>query len=362
MQNNGICGRGVAPSASIVGLRLIAGPTYDYEEAQALSHRNDRVRIYSNSWGPTDDGMHLSGPGQVTKAALKQGYESGNGIFVWAGGNGRQSQDNSNYDGYANSPYTLAIGAINHYGQQSYYSESGANLMAVAPSSGANKGITTTDLMGRAGYSQGQCTNHFGGTSSAAPLAAGVIALMLEARPQLRVRDIQHIIAKRANKSVRGGLWSQPNQRGYSHSNEFGFGLLKVNALLDEAKHHHQLVPHPVRYVHSTSVPGTNIPCVVHVSAPSALSFVEQVLVTVSMSHDRRGQVGISVQSLHTTSVLAETRGDAHSGSSTWTYSTLRHWGEELKRGNVWTVHVTDSTQDAYVGSVQTIQITWMGY
>jgi len=49
---NNICGRGVAHEASIVGIRLIGKGVYDWQEAQALMHHNDVIRIYSNSWGP----------------------------------------------------------------------------------------------------------------------------------------------------------------------------------------------------------------------------------------------------------------------------------------------------------------------
>lgn len=38
------------------------------------------------------------------------------------------------------------------------------------------------------------CTEGHTGTSAAAPLAAGMIALMLQARPCLTWRDVQHII------------------------------------------------------------------------------------------------------------------------------------------------------------------------
>ena len=37
-------------------------------------------------------------------------------IWLWAGGNGGDVGDNSNYDGYANSIYTIAIGAPSEEG------------------------------------------------------------------------------------------------------------------------------------------------------------------------------------------------------------------------------------------------------
>lgn len=50
--------------------------------------------------------------------------------------------------------------------------------------------------MGGAGYDPTECTSNFGGTSSSAPLAAGIIALILEQRPDLTWRDVKHVIAK----------------------------------------------------------------------------------------------------------------------------------------------------------------------
>jgi kexin len=355
---NNICGRGVAYEASVVGIRLIADSVYDYEEATALTFKSDKIRIYSCSWGPADDGMDMVAPGPVLQAALALNYEAT--IYIWAGGNGRDVMDSSNYDGYANSPYVLAIGSVNHENQQAYYSESGANLMGVTPSSGAGRGITTTDLTGADGYSNGECTSSFGGTSSSAPLAAGIIALMLQIRPELRTRDVQHIIAKYASKSPVGGSWSVPNVRGYTHSNEFGFGLLKVPDLLSATTSWQRVGPLKRFKAQQVQV-NRVIPIVAPIISPADLGFIERVLVTVYMSHGRRGQVNVSIRSSYATSILASHRGDMHSGTSAWTYSTLRHWGEELKKGDVWTVEVGDDTPDGYVGSVQGVVVEWMG-
>ena len=43
-------------------------------------------------------------------------------------------------------------------------------------------------------------TSHFNGTSSAAPTVAGVIALMLDANPNLTWRDVKHILATTSAK------------------------------------------------------------------------------------------------------------------------------------------------------------------
>lgn len=58
------------PSA---GLRLISsedGAT-DMDEAAALTWQSDTIDIYSNSWGPGDDGTTVEGPGDITLMALE---------------------------------------------------------------------------------------------------------------------------------------------------------------------------------------------------------------------------------------------------------------------------------------------------
>ena len=47
----------------------------------------------------------------------------------------------------------------------------------------------TTDLHGR-------CTKSHTGTSASSPMAAGIVALTLEANPELTWRDVQHIIVR----------------------------------------------------------------------------------------------------------------------------------------------------------------------
>ena len=103
-------------------------------------------------------------------------YEGRNGlgnIITWAAGNGLTNNDNANYDGWANSRFTIAVSAITHYGEQSYYSEPGASILVAAHSNGDGEGITTTDIhddpdttSDDAGYANGNVTNTFGGTSS----------------------------------------------------------------------------------------------------------------------------------------------------------------------------------------------------
>jgi subtilisin family serine protease len=87
---NGIGVSGAAPLASLAGLRLIAGPASDAQEAAALGYQANVIHISSNSWGPSDDIPTLQGPGPLTQSAIEAAVFQGRGgkgrVFVWAAG------------------------------------------------------------------------------------------------------------------------------------------------------------------------------------------------------------------------------------------------------------------------------------
>ena len=63
----------------------------------------------------------------------RRGYGA---IYVVASGNGGVKNDNCNYDGYANSVYTITIGAVDEFRHMPYYAEECASMLAVTYSSG----------------------------------------------------------------------------------------------------------------------------------------------------------------------------------------------------------------------------------
>ena len=69
--NNSIYVSGAAFGASLAGSTLIACSINDFDESQALSYENDYIDIYSNSWGPSDTGGILDGPGPLMTAAFE---------------------------------------------------------------------------------------------------------------------------------------------------------------------------------------------------------------------------------------------------------------------------------------------------
>lgn len=101
----------------------------DAEEAWAVGFMCDDPHepshVYSASWGPSDDGKRIEGPGRLMKARLQHCITKGRfgrgSLYVWAGGNGGLFGDNMNYDGYVNSRFTISIGAINEAGGPAFY-------------------------------------------------------------------------------------------------------------------------------------------------------------------------------------------------------------------------------------------------
>lgn len=66
-------------------------------------------------------------------------------IYVVASGNGGFANDNCNYDGYANTVYTVTIGAVGEDGKMPYYAEECASMLAVTySSSGYQRDIVST--------------------------------------------------------------------------------------------------------------------------------------------------------------------------------------------------------------------------
>jgi len=345
---NGIGVSGSAPDAGLVGFRMLDADS-DAVEAAALTHGQDVVDIDSCSWGPADD-RHLEAPGPLTQAALADGVQNGRHglgtIYVWAAGNGRQYHDNSNYDGYANSHYTIAVAASTNSGQQSYYSEPGANLAVTAPSNGGSLGITTTDRMGDAGYSSGNYTHSFGGTSAAAPLVAGVTALMLQANPDLTWRDVKQILMATAVKNDPSDSDWTTNGAGYHIDHKYGFGRVDAQAAVDAAQSWVPAGPEVSDQGSATPnlpIPDANVNGVSSTITLSSAVKIEWVDVYFTATHPFWGDLQVVLTSPEgTQSVLADASNTAGAASNynDWRFGVARCLGEDSQ--GTWTLTVRD--------------------
>lgn len=57
------------------GIRMLAGKVTDRIEAEALSYNINHIDIFSVSWGPTDDGKTVEGPGRLAQKAILKGIQ-----------------------------------------------------------------------------------------------------------------------------------------------------------------------------------------------------------------------------------------------------------------------------------------------
>uniref|UniRef100_A0A8D3CKQ7 Proprotein convertase subtilisin/kexin type 7 n=1 Tax=Scophthalmus maximus TaxID=52904 RepID=A0A8D3CKQ7_SCOMX len=378
--NNSYCAVGVAYGSKVAGIRVLDGPLTDSLEAIAFNKHYQVNDIYSCSWGPDDDGRTVDGPHPLGKAALQHGVIAGRrgfgSIFVVASGNGGQYNDNCNYDGYANSIYTITIGAVDENGRMPFYAEECAAMLAVTFSSGGNKlrSIVTSDWSMQQGTG---CTEGHTGTSAAAPLAAGMVALMLQVRPCLTWRDVQHIITFTATKVCDNSADWRVNGAGFHHSQQHGFGLLNAWRLVNAANVW-ESVPFLVSFQSSVTKEEAVIPKYPEelirtwkVSAAdlrqSGMETLEHVAITVTITHPCRGNVEIVLvcPSGMTSDIGARRAIDRDpAGYQDWTFSTVRCWGERAE--GQYTLKISDhpepsSLQYAGVGLLKLCKLTLYG-
>ena len=358
--NNGIGVAGAAYAARLVPIRLIGGNAGDDQEAKAMAHRLDLVYISNNSWGADDDGKTITAPGPLMKAALDTALSQGRGglgtIFVWSAGNGGNEQDNANNDGYANHPGTIAVGALNDLGHRADYSEPGACLIVSAPSGNDKSrlpGSFTTDLLGERGYNRADVesdiaeidyTSTFNGTSSAAPLVSGVVALMLQANPKLGWRDVQEVL-------IRSAAMAQPENPGWltnsakiRFNHEFGAGRVDASAAVQLASGWQNLGARRSAVVMKATKDLPPIPDEGVFEGNLLVTDelrVEQVTLNLTLTHPSRGELAIDLISpVGTISHLFVPHGDTNQNIA-HRFTSVFHWGESA-RGD-WKLRIRDT-------------------
>lgn len=443
---NNVGGMGVAPLASIAGFQFLDSS----QTTQTLiDQASGNFDIFNFSYGDTLEYDTQSDPDYVDhlRSQVLTGRNGKGIIFVKAAGNEFILADdyddptycvshNANLPFENESPFMLVVGAVNADGEKASYSNAGSNLWITAP--GGEHGITdpailTTDLPTCfKGYSKAevslynefeyghklnqQCnyTSIMNGTSSATPMVSGVVALIMQANPDLTWRDIKHILAVTARKvdastaaAPNGtqhpstGLGRCPsltldghayelgwvtNRAGIDFNNLYGFGLVDAKAAVELAK---DLSADPLEFLPMPAFVETNpdfdeadyssdsISKTIPDNDASGVSdtitvsdtglTVETIQVHVSITHPRSGQLGIELTGpggpSATKSILLNINNSLLLGNDAdldTTFATHAFYGEEADGD--WTIKVIDGASGSSGGKLNSWQINILGH
>lgn len=367
-RDNGICGLGVAYDSKIAGLRMLDQPYMtDLIEANSMGHKPEMIDIYSASWGPTDDGRTVDGPRNATMRAIVKGVNEGrNGlgsIYVWASGDGGPDDD-CNCDGYAASMWTISINSATNDGETAGYDESCSSTLASTFSNGKSgyqdAGVATTDLYGK-------CTTRHSGTSAAAPEAAGVFALALEANPGLSWRDMQHLTVLTSKRNhlydPKGEHNWTINGAGLEFNHLFGYGVLDAGDMVDLARGWKTV---PNRYhcsagtISKAYTFSTRQSLILSIDTDACkgqenqVNYLEHVQSFITLRASRRGDVTLYLLSpMNTTSMILSKRprdDDSNDGFTKWPFMTTHTWAENPR--GTWKLFVIFDSDEPQEGTL----------
>jgi len=364
---------GAAPEAGLAGLRIdFENQTTQMFVDATLFHssgNNTNIKVKNHSYGIGVPYIEET----LEVNALQTSAEAGT-IHVFAAGNERADHGVDWIDGDANKKHsqsvqeTIAVGALDETGTFAYYSNWGANLFVTAPAGGDAVGITTTDRTGTEGYNETSgssdgdpfpdlhYTSTFAGTSAAAPLVAGIMALGKQANPNLDVRMAKHLLARTStivdefdSTDTSDGGW-KVNAAEYAFNQNYGFGLIDANAFVSQAElfsgvsllgtetfesnHIGLAIPDATR---NDRIPGT-------ISQQFSLSTsgsLEEIEIGLSVTHDYRGDLQATLTSPEgTTSRLMYRNISDNETELDWTFTSNAFWGEDPY--GTWTLTVED--------------------
>ncbi len=371
--DNGTGGVGVAPEASLVGFRVGFGSGSSGSALVDALSRQVSVDVSNNSWAyttPFQDNFNnasFSSMAASINNAVTNGRDGLGTVFVFAAANYRSSGDDVNYHNFQNSPDTIAVGALSSSGTYASYSNPGAALLISAP----GQGLYTTDRVGSAGYSSSDYT-YFSGTSAAAPVVSGVVALMLDANPELGYRDVQEILAHSAQKPVADDRGWQTNGAetwnggGLTVSHDYGFGQVDALAAVRLAETWHaQSTKANLETVSATSSPGRSIQpgatITDTITFNAADLSLDQIEVALNLSHNHRGALIVTLTSPSgTTSTLVNRPGNGKDSGDNivFTLSSVQFWGEDPN--GTWTIEVKN-TSTSVSGRLNSWKLSLLG-
>ena len=372
--------RGVAPMVRIAGSNWLE--TEDIAKLEAVWCHEGNISISNNSWGTKvlDDPSYEA----IIEKASGMLRDGKGRIFVFAGGNEREEHSNANLSYLLNNPYVIAVSALNHENKYASYATPGSDILIsayggehyyTAPTIMTTftplHAMTETELHGRKGPvtveadSNRSYTYAMNGSSAAAPMVSGALALVLDMCPSLSWRDVRWLTAVAATRiDPSDPEWIQ-NAAKLWHNNNYGFGRINpmrmIEICLSDAYH-----PLPaqssIEKESSISVPipddnsSITKTFVVHRDIQ-----IDWVAVTVQIDHPYAGDIAIDLISpLGTISHLIEPNFMTFNAyEDGFRLSTVSLMGERSR--GLWKVRIRDSLKDD-TGVLEKIKLDIRGY
>ncbi len=234
-------GKGIVGAAPSAKFMPVSGTSFSLRATEQMFNYciENGADVISCSWGTTDPAFDLNPMKQAAIAKAAREGRNGKGcVIVHAVGN--EDLDFVNY--YAAHPDVIAVAASTSQDQHASYSNRGREVTICAPSNGDwpilaarawwDEGVTWETgafRYYRDGKNRGSKYKHFGGTSSACPLVAGICALILSVNPGLTAREVKEVIIKTADKI------GNPSEYVNGHSTKYGYGRINADKAVAEA-------------------------------------------------------------------------------------------------------------------------------
>ncbi|XP_053390866.1 proprotein convertase subtilisin/kexin type 6-like [Mercenaria mercenaria] len=242
VKNNYSCCPGIAYDATIVALKIFEvalignwllsiRPNHFTTSdiiSKALTYELDKIDVFVNAWTSTElfAKFDLATRNAITHGATTGRRGLGTIYVVPAASCGNE---------FSNNIHTITVNSIGRYGTKPFDVLLDASVLVSGLRNGNNLTASTVVTASHGN----KCVTNFKGVSVAVSQVSAIIALGLQANPDLTLRDVQHLLVQ---ASYHEGLVETTAFRSngafrYFH-NFFGFGLLNADRFVQLASNH----------------------------------------------------------------------------------------------------------------------------